>query len=220
MSKSNVLDTLIIKDSKIIYKDLHLARTQGAFRYLNINADQDLETCYNDIEKLYAEKMQNDENLRIIFSQGLPISYSVEIKKNQQLNPVIKLNQVILKNQTSADAAFKWENREHWNLLLKEKCDGADDILVVNIQFNIVETSRFNIFCYDELSDKTFTPPLESGCLNGVLRRFVLNEGFINLPKLGNKKLIEKNIKVDELNRYQLFVGNSVRGILKAHLFQ
>lgn len=220
MSKGNVLDTLIIEDSKIVFKDLHLARTQETFRYLNINADQDIENCYNAIETLYADKAQNNECLRIIFLQTLPLSYKVEIKRKQQLSTAIKLNLVKLKNQIGPEAAFKWENREHWNLLFKDKSNEADDILVVNTKSDIVETSRFNIFCYDELSNMIFTPPLESGCLNGVFRRFVLNQGFINLASLGNKQLVEKNIKFDELNRYQLYVGNSVRGALNAHLLQ
>ena len=62
------------------------------------------------------------------------------------------------------------------------------------------------------------TPPLASGCINGVYRRFVMNEGFINLPHWGRTEIKEYSILANDLSKYQLFVANSVRGVLPAEL--
>ncbi len=218
MFKDNILDTLIFEDSKILFKHLHVARTLEAFQFLNINVAAQIENIYDELEKLYAEKWRSDDCLRLVFFTQLPLTYKAEVLKIQKLHEVIRLNTVPFINEPGPESAFKWENREHWNSLLKEKKNQADDILAVNARYEIIEASRFNIFSYDESSQMVYTPKLESGCLNGVLRRFTLIEGTINLPDRGNKKIIEQTITLDELSFYQLYVGNSVRGVLKATL--
>lgn len=218
MSKGNILDTLIITDSEIVFKKFHVARTKEAFQYLNIYFDSEIENSYDAIEKEYTERMLNGESLRLLFSASAPLSYKVEIKKIEKLNPIIKLSTQKLEKQPDADSAFKWEKRDDWNLILKEKKYEADDVLAINTQNDIVETSRFNIFCYDKIADSVYTPELESGCINGVFRRFALSNNSIQLPDIGNKKIFEKNIKLDELHHYRLFVANSVRGICPANL--
>ena len=221
MFSFNILDTLIINDAKITYKSFHIIRTQETFKFLGEISSENLieiEKIYANIELQYFEKLKTNECLRIVFLPDFPLKYTVEIHKIQNLSPIINLNSVSLKCPKALGSAFKWENRENWNLLLQEKKIKTDDILVVNMQNDIVETSRFNIFLYDESKQIVITPKLDSGCLNGVFRRFVLDEGIINLPQFGNIKVIEKNIQLTDINNYKLFVGNSVRGVLKAVL--
>lgn len=224
MLSGNILDTLSIQNSEITYKKYHLARTQEAFQFLNVSStnsalNKKLADCYNSIEQSFAEKIQSDECLRIIFSIGKSFNYKTEVKKIEKLNTEIKLACVHLRSKPRPESAFKWENREFWNLLAQQKPATADDILLINLNSYVVETSRFNIFCYDSTSQLAYTPRLESGCLNGVYRRYALDEGSITLPGFGKVKLTEKNISFTELRKYKLYVGNSVRGILQAHFF-
>ena len=87
-----------------------------------------------------------------------------------------------------------------------------------NEKNELVETSRFNIFLFDKRNDIVFTPSLASGCINGVYRRFVFCQNFIQLPKLGKKKIQELCLTAEKIYDYQLFVANSVRGVLLAEL--
>lgn len=217
MLNANILDTFIFSDSEIKYKKFHCARTLEAFRFLDINLDEEIIACYDTIEKQFAGKVASDECVRVVFSVSQPTKYTVTVRKLEALSSEIKLNVVSLQSQPPPDRAFKWENREAWELLAKNRPSGAFDTLVLNSGL-LVETSRFNIFCYDAAADLILTPELGTGCLNGVLRRFAMAAGFLSLPGAEKIKLIEKNIRYQEITKYKIYVGNSVRGVLSATL--
>lgn len=221
VNPSNILDTLVFKESQIYLKYFHALRTYETFQFLKVSLDfSKIQNIYDDIETTYKNRTPDDEGLRLIFSRTLPLSYRVENYKIARLNPIIQLQ--IIKtpsaNQTRFDSAYKWEDRSYWNQLLNQKKIEADDILVVNDHNQIIETSRFNIFLYDEKKDLVSTPALDSGCLNGVYRRFVLDHGYLDLPGIGNKKIVETQILQEEVAINRIFVGNSVRGLLPACL--
>lgn len=223
MFKSDILDTLVFDDEQIVFQHLHALRTFETYQFLNISVSTgDIEKCYQDIENSFAKKVRTDEKLRIIFSIDKPINYTCEIQKIEKMNKPVRVNTVEIAKTPGPECNFKWANRELWNKLLEQKQNDTDDILLVNTAenaaYDVIETSRFNVFCYDEKTNTVYTPPLTSGCLNGVYRRYALTEGSISLPDLGTKKLIERTIKLDELSYYDLFVANSVRGILKSSI--
>ena len=59
------------------------------------------------------------------------------------------------------------------------------------------------------LDGKIITPPLESGCINGILRKKI-----IELESLFNMKIEESNIKTKDLyNAQELFSTNVIYGI-------
>lgn len=216
MLKDNILDSLIIRSSKIVHKKFHIARTLEAFHFLNsgFNLQEAVKNSYDEIEKVHAG-LNQDECLRVIFSASHPPHYEVTVRKLETLNSPIRLNAVVLPGDTTPGMAFKWADRKFWEVMIKNNISGADDI--VGIRGNVVvETSRFNIFCYDESSRLFYTPLLSSGCMNGVLRRFFLSEGFLDAPSIGRTGIKEKEIFFEEFKNYKIFVGNSIRGLLEA----
>lgn len=219
MFKNNPLDTLVFDDNKILFKQLHALRSFEAMQYLNIKISYtEVEKFYDEIEILYQNKITSSEKLRIIFQTVPTISYNCEIQKIDKINSPLKLNTVELEKSPPPESVFKWQQRDYWSNLIKQKKPEADDILVVSPNYDLIEASRFNVFCYDEVKDLAYTPLLDSGCVNGVFRRYALNEKSIVLPDKGVKKLIERPVKLDELSYYDLYVANSVRGVLKAIL--
>ena len=79
-----------------------------------------------------------------------------------------------------------------------------DDCLFVNEKNNIVESSSGNLFIL--LENKLITPPLHSGCINGVMRKFLLNKKNIN-----GLKIIEDNISLSDLfNADEIFFTNVI----------
>lgn len=84
---------------------------------------------------------------------------------------------------------------------------GFDEALLLNRSGTIFEASRANIFW---IKDKVlYTPPLSSGCLNGITRQQVLKgAGNLKIP------VKEKNLTPDILKKADaVFLTNSLIGI-------
>lgn len=97
---------------------------------------------------------------------------------------------------------------------LHAKKEGLDECLLLNSYHHICEGSRTNIFII--LKNKIITPSLEEGCVNGVMRRFVIAQ----LKKNGNG-VKEGRIKAADLFDAQaIFLTNAIQGICPAVTFQ
>ncbi|MEQ1722521.1 MAG: aminotransferase class IV [Pseudobdellovibrio sp.] len=221
MYNSRILDTLIFKNSQIFLRESHIYRTREAYAYLNLSVTiAEIEKVYLDLENKYRELILPNQSLRIMFSRTLPIEYQIEVRELKPMPDILKLQLHYLSEPQTDFFKFKWENREYWqNLIEKKSHHEVDDLILISPSNEVVETTRFNIFCYDERSLQVYTPSLTSGCLNGVFRRHVLNSKLIELPDIGARPVSEKRILSSELASYKVFVGNSVRGIRAAELF-
>lgn len=82
-----------------------------------------------------------------------------------------------------------------------------DNMLLINEEKNIVETTNGNLFV---LQDSTLiTPPLSDGCLNGIMRKQVMK-----LIAKTNYKLEERSLSPFELQQSdEMFYTNSIQGI-------
>jgi len=90
---------------------------------------------------------------------------------------------------------------------------GVDDAVLFN-QKEVADTAGANIFIIRQ--QKIFTPPLSSGCLDGVMRRqlFLLCKE-IKVP------LEAKKLKIKDLRQAdEIFLTNSVRGIIPVSRFE
>ena len=212
---SDILDTAQIKNSKIFLKEHHQERTYEAFQFLKLSVSRhDINRCYVEIENKYAA--EDNRMLRIVFSRKLPLSFDVQVLALEELRQPMRLSPVPTVEFPKGSSRFKWEDRSLWTEMLKHKRNKADDFLLLNESGLLVETSRFNLFCFDPMKDIVLTPELSSGCLNGVYRRHVLDLGSISLPEFKEKKIIEQNVRIVDIGNYRLFVAKSVREVLTA----
>ena len=78
------------------------------------------------------------------------------------------------------------------------------EILFTNNKGEVTEGSISNIFI--EKDSRMFTPPLQSGLLNGTFRRFLLDHG-----KVQERVLSRQDIDTADT----VYVGNSVRGLVQ-----
>lgn len=85
------------------------------------------------------------------------------------------------------------------------KKNNWDDVLLVN-KDDIVESGTSNIFWIKD--SHIFTPPLSAGCIEGVMRRFLLGE-------LSKKyKITEENLSLEKIfDADEVFLTNAVRRI-------
>jgi branched-subunit amino acid aminotransferase/4-amino-4-deoxychorismate lyase len=83
---------------------------------------------------------------------------------------------------------------------------GTDEVIFLNERGELCEGARSNLFI--ERDGKLLTPPLSSGLLPGTLRAQLLVEG----------RAIEQVLHAADLSNGTLFMGNSVRGLVKTTL--
>ena len=80
---------------------------------------------------------------------------------------------------------------------------GADEVLLLNARGELVEGARTNLFVARD--GVLLTPPLSSGCLDGVLRRELLDQG----------RAAEAVLAPGDLAG-EFYIGNSLRGLIPA----
>ncbi len=83
--------------------------------------------------------------------------------------------------------------------------DGVDEVLFLNERDEICEGARVNLFI--PRGDRLITPPLSCGLLPGTLRARLIAEG----------RAIEAALTLKDLPP-QFYLGNSVRGLVRATL--
>ncbi len=89
------------------------------------------------------------------------------------------------------------------------KENGYDNCLLLNNQKQVVEALNGNLFLVS--GTKIKTPPLNDGCLNGVLRKKLI----AILSKLDAFQIVEESISPFELQKAdELFITNSIMGIV------
>jgi len=87
------------------------------------------------------------------------------------------------------------------------KDNSLDDSIILNEKNNIVEFTSGNLFLI--LENKIITPSLNSGCINGVVRKKI-----ISLNKFLDFEIIEKDVKKSDLiNAEELFSTNVMSGL-------
>ena len=77
-----------------------------------------------------------------------------------------------------------------------------DNALLLNTDENVIETTNSNIFILK--SNKFYTPPITDGCVDGTMRKWILQE----------EKVIEKSLLISDINQAdEVFLSNATKGI-------
>ena len=87
--------------------------------------------------------------------------------------------------------------------------EDADEVILINERDEVCEGTITNIFA-EAADGMLLTPPLTSGLLPGVLRAELIRE----------RKARGEVLKLDDLRHRKLFVGNSLRGLIRAELIE
>jgi branched-chain amino acid aminotransferase len=84
------------------------------------------------------------------------------------------------------------------------RAEGWEECILTNHYGQVCESMYSNIFLVK--GDKLYTPELDSGCANGVMRSYLLG--------LMEDKVVEKEIDVEELfNADEILLTNAVKGV-------
>ena len=102
--------------------------------------------------------------------------------------------------------ATSWLNNV-WHLAEAQKA-GWTEVILLNERREVAECTSANIFCVKD--GAIFTPPLASGCLEGVTRSILLEIA----PREGIS-MIEKTLTMDDLNAAdEVFITSTNRSLL------
>jgi branched-chain amino acid aminotransferase len=90
---------------------------------------------------------------------------------------------------------------------------GFDDCIVLNDVNKICDSSKANIFMIRD--NEIYTPALHQGCINGVMRRYLIDA----IKELNYVVHQEEIVEEDLESADELFLTNAVKGIMPVNTF-
>ena len=223
----SVFETIKVLDSKVLFLEDHYFRLMASMRICRmeipmnftmeyfesqiLNLIQSLNnsnsyrvrfTVYRDSEGFYLPKSRNVQFIVMASPLDLDLyvfgkeHYEVELYKDfyvsKQLLSTLKTNNKMLQITGSI---FAEEN-------------GYANCLVLNDEKNVVEALQSNIFM--KTGNVVSTPPVSDGCLNGIMRKQILEI----LKKIEGIEVKETSISPFDLQKAdELFLTNVISGI-------
>lgn len=217
-----ILSTFKVQNNQILFRDLHLERIQKTIHFLKIqygfklpiDLNVAIQQQFQQIEKNH----QQPTKVRLVIHLN-PIKYEISIESLVENLSLIRLRFCQFGKQKSGLGIgnYKTTDRKFWDQNNQLIQSPNEDVIGINDKDEVTETSRFSIFV--QIGDALVTPPLESGCLAGVFREHALRQKYVDLNgrRFG---VSEKTILKNDISKYSVFVGNSVRGLLRAEVFE
>lgn len=201
----------------IVYHKSRIESTVSLLDYSLPNTNN-IDTIFEKVLELCSKNnCSNNARVRISFSNGdgslfdspTPLHYLVEtwpLKDNSYTFNEAGLEVGIfesIKKSTDKYANIKSSSALLYSVAMRfAKKKIWDDAVILNQKDNIIESTIANIFWIKHKS--IFTPPLSEGCVNGVMRRFLMEK----------LSVVEKYGTLNDLqNADEIFLTNAVRGI-------
>ena len=223
----SVFETIKMLDNKVLFLEDHYFRLMASMRICRmeipmnftmeyfesqiLNLIQSLNnsnsyrvrfTVYRDSEGFYLPKSRNvqfivtasslDSNLYVFGKEHYEVELYKDFYVSKQLLSTLKTNNKMLQITGSI---FAEEN-------------GYANCLVLNDEKNVVEALQSNIFM--KTGNVVSTPPVSDGCLNGIMRKQILEI----LKKIEGIEVKEASISPFDLQKAdELFLTNVISGI-------
>ena len=222
-----VFETFKVVDNKILFLEDHYFRLMSSMRILRMKIPMNFTLEYLEeqiISLALKSNIANNARVRMtVFRKdgGLyapetnEVSFIITAKENLS-------REYLLKKENYEVELFKdFHVSKHLISSLKTtnkiiqvvasvfaKENGFDDCILINDEKNIVETISGNIFMV--LDNQIITPPVSDGCLNGIMRKQVINE----LKSSTDFNVIENSISPFDLQKAdELFLTNVITGM-------
>ena len=222
-----LFETLRFQDGKLLFWEEHYFRMMGGACMLRMEIPQHLNIEFLENEIIKTLKASNlfeyDSRVRLSLyrSDGgfyLPTSRSLEylIEVDKLIEEPLSLNNSGLiidvfhdhykPNQTISNLKGGNSLVSVLSSIFADEND-LNESIILDLESNICETTASNIFT---VTDKhLMTPPLSTGCVNGVVRKKIVENA-----SLWGYSIEEKNMKTFELIKAdEVFLTNSIKWI-------
>ncbi len=195
--KFSLIETMLIKNRKIVYEKEHLKRMKNSAKILGFS---------------YPEKIKFNTNLpengilRLILDLNGDFQVQIKNLDNQNLKKVLISNDFV--NSKDPLLYHKTTHRPWYQKTMEKiaKNEVFDEIFF-NEKGELTEGARSNIVL--KIDGNFYTSPVKCGLLNGILRQKMINDG----------KIIEKVLyKNDLFNAEKIYCINSIRGKTEVEL--
>lgn len=216
-----LFETMILREKKLLYVDDHLLRLSSGLKHLDINLPYHFskETLSEKIHQL-ASKNNLSQNARIKLqvwrkSGGLVTPESSESEFMITVSELKKTPDIKEKAFISDEIKLHFGKMSKYKTLnflpyiqagIEKKRRKADEIVLTDPQGHISEASSSNIFWGK--SDSLFTPALETGCIDGVMRKQI-----IKFCDSENIKITEGLFSINNLLNAELIFTSNVTGL-------
>ncbi|WP_417445063.1 aminotransferase class IV [Joostella sp.] len=223
-----LFETIRVVNNKIFFWESHYLRLMASMRILRMEIPMDftMEFLQEEIEKtVLSNELQNSPaRIRItVFREagGLytptnkEVSFAIEAKTLE--NPFYILNDSFYEVELFKDhyvnsgllSTLKSNNKVlHVLAGIYAKENDYDNCLLINEKKNVIEATNGNIFLVKGNVIKT--PPITEGCLNGVLRKQLIEI----IGKTDDLELQEAEISPFEIQKAdEMFITNVISGI-------
>ncbi len=220
-----VFETARMSDGKLLLQEFHFERVLKSLQLLQIvPAFNFTEKLLNEVEQLSKKNgCSAAAKIRLAVFRGADncaeylleaTSLSPGVYQWNETGFTIEVHPLI---QKSCDAFSNLKSANYLPYIIAAK--GAekacvDECLVLNSKGFIADGSKTNLFVVKD--ETVYTPALSEGCVQGVMRRFVLEK----LSEKGNK-VMETSVPVELLAAAdEVFLTNAIQGIIWVRSFR
>ena len=214
-----IFETILYKNKNIFFSKLHFSRLKKSSKIFFIEFSYKESFLNKIIQNLIKKnKLENNTlSIRITITRGKS-NRGIDIEFTQKPSLIITLTKIendltmkplklniakIRRNETSLISQNKTLNYLD-NIIAKKEAQNNkfDDALFLNSKNNVCCASTSNIYYLQ--NGKFYTPPLNDGVLNGIIREKLI----------AKKKVAVKSITLNNLrNCKEIFVTNSIFGV-------
>lgn len=209
-----VFETMKLYKEKILFEKNHFERLMLGLKMLQIKNKMDVIQLIHEILELSKKNncsglarvrlaaYRNHQSEADYFIEAVPLSYEV----NQWNSEGVTID-IYPYARKSADAFANLKTANFLPYVLADiysKQNGLDDAIVLNTLNALCDSSKANIFLIK--NRKIYTPALHQGCINGIRRRFLIDE----LKREGDG-IFQTEVSVEDLSSAdEVFLTNSL----------
>lgn len=202
----SLIETMLWQKNKgYSFLDLHLERLKSSCDYFSIPLD--FANLKKSLKITQRQMARGKWRVRIL--AGLSGQISIEKNPLEELEAPVRVQ--ISSQKIDPRNIFLYHKTTQRYIYEKEikqaRQQGFFEVIFTNTNNQVTEGAITNVFVLKR--GKLYTPALECGLLDGVLRKHLLKEG-----KAQEKIIYPEDI----LSADKFYIGNSVRGLLEARL--
>lgn len=224
----SVFETMKVVDGKILFLEDHYFRLMASMRICRMEIPMNFTMEYFESQVINLLKastaVENDCRVRFSVYRSGDGFYLPKTNETEFLVTISKLEEAmyLINNSTYEVELFK-DSYVTKQLLSTLKTNnkmvqitgsifanenGYHNCLLLNDEKNVVEALQGNIFML--LNGELITPPLSDGCLNGIMRKQIIEIA----SKMEDLKIVEKSMSPFDLQKAdELFITNVIVGI-------
>jgi branched-subunit amino acid aminotransferase/4-amino-4-deoxychorismate lyase len=210
---SYFFESILYHNSEFPFIELHFLRISELAHHLKLSLDFNIEILKSKLEAALLPNLE-EQKLRLQFKIS-ESTLAIDLIETKVTHPFHFNNYPAIALVTYTDYTKPIDKLGQWkqyNKALYEDSinfalqSSASQSIILNKHGEVVETSLSNFYYIKK--GKVYTPPLSSGAVNGVFRRFLTQ----------NMAIEEKNLYLNELNQIEAcFISSAIRGIVPVY---